>query len=693
MKKILKYLPIILLVIWLFLVSISSPVFGKVNNVVSNNAVNFLPNSAQSTKVQKLESSFAASNLVPAIVVVKSKTVLSLDQIKQLNTLPQLLTNVTGLAKIKNPIIGPIYSKNHLAAEIIVQINDSSATINSSITQINSEVKTNLSSNLKAYVSGPGGVLAALENAFSGIDGILLYVAIAVVFIILLLVYRSVILPFIVLLGSIFALTVATFVVYLLAEHNIVSLNSESQGILSILVLGATTDYSLLIVSRFKEGLMDLESSRQAMMRALKRAIEPIAASASTVILALLCLLFSDLNSNKSLGPVGAIGIIFSFLATMTFLTSLLMLIGRKVFWPFVPRYTKNDKVLDEHQLIPSKSLWYKVAKTISKKYRLMWSLILIVLILLGGFIFTFKSSGVSQTQNLLKSSGAVTGQKIIDANFPAGLGNPIIIDVASSKIQQDNQIIKDTDGVYATSITLNQNHQIKVVNGLAQINAISNASPYSLAAQNLVLTLRKELAKVDSRALVGGETAVSLDTNTAAARDLRVIIPIVLVVILIVLIFLLRSILAPILLILTVILSFSATMGLAAIFFNHIFHFAGSDSSVPLFGFIFLVALGIDYNIFLISRIREESLKFGTRKGIVRGLRVTGSVITSAGLVLAATFGALAVIPILFLVQIAFIVAVGVILDTIIVRSLLVPSLAYDLDNKVWWPSKAFKK
>ncbi len=693
MKKIWQYLPIILLIIWLILISVGSPVFGKINNVVNNNAVSFLPNSAQSTKVQKLEGSFAASNLVPAVVVIKSQQPFNANQIKQLNTLPQLLTNVTGLAKIKNSIVGPIFSKNHLAAEIIVQINDSSSTINSSITQINSEVQTNLTANLKAYVSGPGGILAALKNAFSGIDGILLYVAIIVVFIILLLVYRSVILPFIVLLSSVFALTVATFIVYLLAEHNVISLNGESQGILSILVLGATTDYSLLLISRFKESLIDFKSARQAMIKALKMVMEPIIASASTVILALLCLLFSDLNSNKSLGPVGAIGIVFSFLAAMTFLTSLLVIIGRKAFWPFIPKYIENDKILDEHQLVPSNSLWYKIAKIVSKKYRLIWSVVLISLVLLGGFIFTFKANGVSQIQNLLQSSGVITGQKIIDANFPAGLGNPIIIDVASNKINQDSQIIKNTPEIYAISDTLNKNHQLKIVDGLAQINAVSTSAPDSTAAQNLVIKLRQELAKVDKKALVGGETAVNLDTNIAASRDLRVIVPIVLIVILIILIILLRSILAPILLILTVILSFSATVGLSAIFFNHVFNFAGSDPSILLFGFIFLVALGVDYNIFLISRIREESLKFGTRKGIVRGLRVTGSVITSAGIVLAATFSALAIIPILFLVQIAFIVAVGVIIDTIIVRSLLVPSLAYDLDDKIWWPSKRFKK
>jgi len=691
-RKLLWYIPIVLIIVWLVVTSVAGPVFGKINNVVNNNAVSFLPVSSQSTKVQNLESSFSASNLVPAIIVIKSDKPITSTQLKQIVAIPPLLTHVTGIAHIKDPVVGPIISKNHLAAEIIVQIRAQSSTIGTSISQLKSEVGSNLPTTLKSYVSGPGGILSALENAFSGIDGILLYVAVAVVFVILLLVYRSVLLPFIVLLNSVFALTVATFVVYLLAEHNVILLNGESQGILSILVLGASTDYSLLLISRFKESLMEHKSSRVAMKKALKMAIEPIAASASTVILALLCLLFSELSSNKDLGPVGAIGIVLSFLASMTLLTSVLALIGRKVFWPFIPRY--NPKIeLDEHKLMPSKSLWYSVAKIVSKKYRLMWIVILVVLLGLASFIFTFKASGVSQTQNLLNKSGAITGQKVIDANFPAGLGNPIIIDVSSSKITQDQQLIKQTAGIYSASILLNHKHQPIIVNGLAQIDAISFYSPDSNKASNLVKQLRNELSPVDSKALVGGEAAINLDTNTAADHDLKLIIPIVLVVILIILILLLRSILAPFILILTVILSFSATMGVSALVFNHILNFPGADPSVPLFGFIFLVALGIDYNIFLISRIREESLKFGTRKGIVRGLRVTGSVITSAGIVLAATFGALSIIPILFLAQIAFIVAFGVILDTVIVRSLLVPSIAYDLDNKIWWPSKAFKK
>lgn len=691
-KKLLWYLPIILIVVWLIVAGVAGPVFGKINDVVNNNAASFLPVSSQSTKVQNLQSSFVTSNLVPAIVVIKSDKPFNSSQLRDIAAIPPLLTHLTGVAHINKSVVGPIISKNHLAAEIIVQIKAQSATINTSISQLKSEVRSNLPASLKSYISGPGGLLSALENAFSGINGILLYVAVAVVFVILLLVYRSVLLPFIVLLNSVFALTVATFIVYLLAKHNVILLNGESQGILSILVLGASTDYSLLLISRFKESLMEHKSARIAMKKALKMAIEPITASASTVILALLCLLFSELSSNKDLGPVGAIGIVMSYLASMTLLSSILVLIGRKVFWPFIPKYNPKIKQ-DEHQLMPSKSLWYKIAKFVSNQYRLMWVIILVVLIGLASFIFTFKDNGVTQSQNLLNKSGVITGQKVIDVNFPAGLGNPIIIDVSSSKIVQDEQLIKQTPGVYSATPLVNHQHQPIIVHGLAQIDVTSFYSPDSAKASNLVKKLRSQLSKVDSQALVGGETAINLDTNIAAEHDLKLIIPIVLVVIFVILMILLRSILAPLILILTVILSFAATMGVSALVFNHLFNFPGADPSIPLFGFIFLVALGIDYNIFLVSRIREESLKYGTRKGIVRGLRFTGSVITSAGIVLAATFGSLFIIPILFLAQIAFIVAFGVVLDTIIVRSLLVPSIAYDLDNRVWWPSRAFKK
>jgi RND superfamily putative drug exporter len=300
--------------------------------------------------------------------------------------------------------------------------------------------------------------------------------------------------------------------------------------------------------------------------------------------------------------------------------------------------------------------------------------------------MFQLKANGVSQIDVILGSSNAVDGQKALARHFDAGSGSPVQI------VAPQNQANKVVAEVLATEGISNAVAGAKVVDGNVLISATLKDDPYSQEAEAVVSTLRTTLVKIDDSVLVGGTTAIALDTNITAQNDLFKIIPIVLVVILIILIILLRSLVAPLLLIGTVAISYLAALGASALVFNNIFGFPGADASVPLFGFVFLVALGVDYNIFLMTRVREESLKMGTRAGILRALSVTGSVITSAGIVLAATFAALGIIPILFLAQIAFIVAFGVLLDTVIVRSLLVPSLSYKIGKAIWWPSKLWK-
>ena len=299
---------------------------------------------------------------------------------------------------------------------------------------------------------------------------------------------------------------------------------------------------------------------------------------------------------------------------------------------------------------------------------------------------------GVTQLDSILGQSNAVDGQNELSKHFPAGSGSPLIVIASKDKAVLLINKIESNKGIISAVPVVDANKQIKVVNNQIMINVTLDYVSGSAASQEVVMKLRNELPSIDKTALVGGSTAVSLDVNNNAKRDLRVITPLILFVILIILIVLLRSLVAPVILILSVILSFTATIGISAFLFNHVFHFPGSDASIPLYGFVFLVALGVDYNIFLMTRVREESLKLGTHAGILRGLSVTGSVITSAGVVLASTFAALSVIPILFLLEIAFIVAFGVLLDTLIVRTLLVPALSYDLGKYIWWP-KILKK
>ncbi len=676
-------LSLLVIIIWFVIASIGGPTFGKLAGVSDNSNVAFLPATADSTKVQNLQEKFLGSSNIPAIVVIKSSSEISLSSLANFTKLNQKFSSIKGVSTQPSAVIGPIPSKDGKAVEFIVEVSNT-GDINNIVKEIRSSVNSNLNPSYSAYVTGPAGLTADLVNAFSGIDGILLLVAVLAVFIILLLVYRSLILPFLVLLTAMFALCAAILFVYILAKHGIIKLNGQSQGILSILVIGAATDYSLLLISRFKEALHHVDSKWLAMKKAYKAVIEPIAASAATVILALLCLLFSQLNSNRSLGPITALGIAFSFLAAITFLPALLVLFGRTAFWPYKPKLeTKATKA----------GFWVKVSRFVSKHPRSIWITCTAVLLLFSLGLLQIKANGVSVSSTILGKSNAVAGQQVVVDHFTAGSGSPVIVIAPQSKMDLVISKINETTGIInPIPQTIPTSTNPVVVKGNILINATLKYQADSQKAQQTVANLRSSLSSVNSGAIVGGETAINLDTNNTAKADLRKIIPIVLVVILIVLMLLLRAILAPVLLILSVILSFAASLGIAALMFNHVFHFPGADPTVPLFSFIFLVALGVDYNIFLMTRVREESKEIGTKKGILDGLSVTGSVITSAGVVLAATFSALAVIPILFLAQIAFIVAFGVLLDTIVVRSLLIPSISFDIGKAIWWPSKLWK-
>jgi RND superfamily putative drug exporter len=347
------------------------------------------------------------------------------------------------------------------------------------------------------------------------------------------------------------------------------------------------------------------------------------------------------------------------------------------------------------------RGLWRRVGLLIAHRPRLTWIVSLVVLVACAFGLTQLKANGVEQTALVLSQSDAADGQKILAKHFDAGSGAPVLVVAKEADGDAVLAATKQNDGIatatlYAGNVRPAQPGQSAqppvVKDGRVLIQATLKAQPDSPAAEQVVRELRRDLPASGSDVLVGGVTAIALDTNDTAQSDLLRIIPIVLLVILLVLMLLLRSILAPVLLIGSVVLSYAAALGVSALVFNHVFGFPGADASVPLFGFVFLVALGVDYNIFLMTRVREESLRLGTRPGILRGLGMTGSVITSAGVVLAATFAALAVIPILFLVQIAFIVAFGVLLDTVLVRSLLVPAVSYDVGRAIWWPSKLWR-
>jgi putative drug exporter of the RND superfamily len=689
------------LVAWLVLGAIGGPTIGRLSEVQENDNANFLPKQAESTLVNNESAKFVDSRALPYFVVIERDSgITPADQQKA----AQFLAGVPKISLGDGKVIGDylaapaktvIPSEDRKALLLTIEVDgdradelitDGETVLFAVADQLRAEIKQTLTpSGLNVYVTGPGGVLADFVVAFGGIDGILLGVALTVVFIILLIVYRSPILPIAVLLTAVFGLALAALVIYPLAKNDVIELNGQSQGILFILVVGAATDYSLLLVSRYKEELHDYAGKYRAMRIAWRAAIEPIAASAATVILGLMCLLLSQLGSTRGLGPVGAIGIAGALVSSMTFLPALLLLFGRRIFWPVIPRVDH----MHAEDVVNSRRIWGRVSGLIGRSPRKVWAVSALALLACGVFVPTFKAEGTSQEELFLNKVESVTGQEALARHFDAGSGTPVQILTPTDRAQEVVEAAAEVDGVATASAGQAPGVPPKVVDGQVLVQATLNVAADSPEATKVVEHLRAELDQISPDILVGGNTAINLDVLDASKRDLRVIIPAILVVIFIVLMLLLRSVVAAVLLVVANVISFGATVGVSALVFNHIFDFPGADPAIPLYAFVFLVALGIDYSIFLMTRVREESIDRGTRPGILTGLAVTGGVITSAGVVLAATFSALAVLPILFLAQIAFMVAFGVLLDTTIVRSLLVPALAYDVGPKVWWPSK----
>jgi RND superfamily putative drug exporter len=694
-------LPAVLILVWLSIGGIGGPYFGKISQVSSNDATSYLPASSDATKVQNLEVKFADKKVLPAVVLyVRSAGLTASDRTFITGRIAAIKTS-SGISSGVSPAIS---SKDGKAVEIVVPVKDNTD-LSTSVADLLTVIAKHAPSGLTGYVTGPAGQIADLGGAFAGIDGVLLLVAVLAVFVILIIVYRSPLLPVLVLLTSIFALCAAIFVIWHLAKAGDVALNGQVQGILFILVIGAATDYSLLYVSRYREALRDNQRRWDATLAAFRGAFAPILASAGTVILGLLCLLLSDLNSNKALGPVGAIGIAFALLAALTMLPALLLAFGRAAFWPLRPKFGSPHPQVGGATV---KGLWPRLGRGVSRHPRWVWVVCAVLLLAASAGLLQLKASGTPQSAVVEGYSQARDGQTALGKHFPQGSGTPAVIVADKGSLQDVATKALDTSGISSVTVESSASPSGSyavtkegiqplipgvpagaptVYQGKVLLQATLSKDPDSVAAQVIVAKLRTNVAS-SGHAIVGGTTATAIDTNAAAVHDRDLIIPVVLLVILIVLMLLLRSVLAPLLLIGSVVLSFSATIGISALVFNHVFKFVGADPAVPLYGFIFLVALGVDYNIFLMTRVREESALHGTRDGVIRGLVITGGVITSAGIVLAATFAALGVIPVLFLSQIAFIVGFGVLLDTIVVRSLLVPALSYDIGRKIWWPS-----
>jgi RND superfamily putative drug exporter len=497
-----------------------------------------------------------------------------------------------------------------------------------------------------------------------------------VVIVILLFTYRSPVLWLLPIICAVVANTIATGLVYLLAKHAGLTVNGQSQAILSILVIGAGTDYALLLVARYREELRRHADRHDAMAFALHRASPAILASAATVAVGMLCLSFAELNSTAGLGPVAAIGVVVTMLVMLTLLPALLVICGRWVFWPKRPGFGSPEPTAD--------GLWAGVGRRISHRPRRVWVTTTGLLLLACLGLFRLDASGLSTEDTYTKEFDSIKGQKLLEEHGLSDNSNTIQVVTAADRA---NDVVASLDGIDG----LGDAGEVQPLGeGRAWFEATIDADISSSTAADIVESSRDAVHAVDGAdALVGGGSAFYLDTKIASVRDSWVIMPLVLLVVLLILIGLLRALLAPLILIATVVLSFGAALGISALLFEYVFGFAGSDPGFPLFAFVFLVALGIDYNIFLMTRVREETMQHGTRRGSLIALASTGGVITSAGVVLAATFLVLGSLPLVFLAELGVAVALGVMLDTLVVRSVLVTALNLDLGGKIWWPSK----
>ncbi|MFW3169808.1 MMPL family transporter [Geodermatophilus sp. CPCC 206100] len=689
MSRLRWLLPALVLLVWLGGAGPLGSLSGRLTSLQENDTAAFLPDSAESTRVAELQQGFSPTSSIPAILLWES-TAGPLEP-ATLATVAERVEEAAGAAEEAGALAGqpspPIPSADGEAVQVLLPLTPE---LGDEIVDVVGDLREVIAvDGTDSFVTGPGGIFADFANGFAGIDGLLLAAAFGVVLLILLVVYRSPLLPFLVIGTAGLALTAANAVAYLLADAGVITVNGQSQGIAAILVVGAATDYGLLLASRFREELRREESPYAAMRTALRRSWEPIVASGATVVLGVLCLLFSDLASNRGLGPISAVSVSLSVVAAMTFLPAALVLLGRAAFWPFRPQFG----------VAPREGRgWQRVAALVGRRPRRVLAVSTLALVAAAVFAPTYDASGITFSDAIRGESNGVDGQEALARHFDAGSGSPTVIVTPEATWPQVAEAAAATDGVAAVVPFAGAGGPPQpgaapvVVDGLVRLDATLAVPADSVEAIDVVQDLRTSLDDADSAALVGGDTASNLDARETAARDLRVIVPSVLVVITLVLALLLRSLVAPLLLIGTVVLSVAATVGVAALLFDSVFGFPGSDPGILLIGFVFLVALGIDYNIFLMTRAREESHRHGTRDGVLRALAVTGGVITSAGLVLAATFGALSVLPLLFLTQLSFLVGFGVLLDTFVVRSLVVPSAVHVLGDRTWWPSRLAK-
>ena len=650
---------------------------AKFSDAEQNESSSFLPGDAESTKALEVTERLQGGEIVPIVVVYRREGGLTAADrariaadVRELNRQDYRATS-----QFERTARSP--DGNAAIVQAAITSDGEAPTILDPVEDIRERV-SDPGGGLEVKVTGPAGFSADAIKVFEGIDGVLVGAAFLLVLVLLIVIYRSPIFFLIPLMAVGFAEIATRAIGYGLTEAG-VTVNGQSSAILSVLVLGAGTDYALLLVARYREELLRHTNRHEAMTLALRTAGPAILASGMTVIAALLCLTLAEVNGTSGLGPIGALGIAVAMVSMLTLLPALLLVFGRRAFWPFIPRYHEGEGTSGE-----TSGAWRRIGDRIALHPRRVWIGVVAVLAVMAIGVANFDD-GLTQGNQFRDDVEAVEGQELLSQSFPSGANAPTEIIVQdASQIADVRRAVAGAEGVASVTPPVARGDE-----GIV-LNAVLEPEPFSTEAFALIDDIRATAKQAGGpQTLVGGATAIERDLREAAARDTRLIVPVALAVVFLILVVLLRALVAPLMLIGTVILSFLAALGVGAVVFDVVFGFPGSDPSLPLFAFIFLVALGIDYNIFLMARVREETMRHGTGEGMLRGLAVTGGVITSAGIVLAGVFSVLGVLPLVFLTQIGFVVAFGVLLDTFVVRSVLVPALTLDIGSRVWSPSR----
>jgi RND superfamily putative drug exporter len=661
----------LVVVAWLALGVAAGPLARQVSDAYDNDVSSWVPRAAESTRARELASRFPGGQELTAVVVYARAGGLTDADRAKAATDRRVLAGLVPGRRVQLPVASP--DGQALLVGLRLDGHGEDAAYDATV-RIRRQVTAGAPPGLQVKVTGPAGFMVDAADAFGQIDTTLLLVTVAVVAALLLLTYRSPVLWLLPLVAVFLANGIASAAVYLLASNGTLTVNGQSGGILTVLVFGAGTDYALLLIARYREELHHHADRHQAMVAALRRAGPVLLASGATVIAGLGCLLAADMNSTRSLGPVGALGIACVVLAMTTLLPALLVLGGRWLFWPRIPR--------PGSALLAERTVWARAGGRIARRPRAVWVATAVMLAALAAGAIGMRT-GIPGQDAYTTTPESIAGQQLLARHYPAGAAAPAEVTAKAAAEPAVTAAARATPGVAAV---LPATHAGELV----QLRVVVADPADSPAAERTVQRLREGVHAIPGAdALVGGLTATNLDVADAARHDRATVIPLVLAVVFVVLALLLRALVAPLLLIATVVLSFLAALGATWLATDRLLGFPALDHQLVLIGFVFLVALGIDYNIFLTTRVREEAGRLGHRPGVLRGLAATGGVITSAGLVLAATFAVLSVLPVTWMVELAILVAVGVLLDTFVVRPVLVPAVALDAGPATWWPSR----